>query len=203
MAKKQFIKNHCNEISESEWYCAKAMITLNQTIGRIIRHKNDYGMVFLMDARMSSQGQMNRLSKWLSPYICISENSQEIIFSIKNFFHNVENFKIIEEEEEQKSKKKSKKKKINHKYFPQIIPFKVKFVEIKQAISEPQSVNYELIYTYFSKLDDTIFSNKILEKDTLEMPLSSQDNDKEFEFSIKDKNSCCNCQYFHFSGNYS
>ena len=44
-----------------------AMRAVNQALGRVIRHRNDYGAVLLADARFG--GMRNMLSTWLKPHI--------------------------------------------------------------------------------------------------------------------------------------
>eukprot|EP00889_Picochlorum_renovo_P005649 jgi/Picre1/32679/NNA_008025.t1 len=43
----------------------QAMRAVNQAIGRVIRHKNDYGAIILCDERFGSQRITSQLSKWL------------------------------------------------------------------------------------------------------------------------------------------
>lgn len=38
-------------ISGSAWYATEAMRAVNQAVGRVIRHRNDYGAIILADER--------------------------------------------------------------------------------------------------------------------------------------------------------
>lgn len=48
-------------------YIQNAMRAVNQALGRIIRHRNDYGAVLLADARFS--GLHHMLSTWIRPHL--------------------------------------------------------------------------------------------------------------------------------------
>ena len=56
----------CDEaITGDVWYVQQAMRAVNQAIGLVIRHKDDYGAVILCDERFGSQRLSSQLSKWL------------------------------------------------------------------------------------------------------------------------------------------
>ena len=40
------------------------MIAVNQGIGRVVRHKDDYGMIFLVDREYRDSKFKNLISKW-------------------------------------------------------------------------------------------------------------------------------------------
>ena len=44
------IHRHINDFDT--WYKDGAMKAVNQSIGRVVRHKNDYGLIFLMGRRL-------------------------------------------------------------------------------------------------------------------------------------------------------
>jgi regulator of telomere elongation helicase 1 len=45
-----------------------------QAVGRVIRHRNDYGAIFLCDERFRTESQRALLSKWLRPYVQVFEH---------------------------------------------------------------------------------------------------------------------------------
>lgn len=65
------------------YYDIQMKRSLNQAIGRVIRHKDDYGVVVLLDERFKSH--RNSLSKWLQPFF-ISKNYRDTRSELMNFF---------------------------------------------------------------------------------------------------------------------
>lgn len=51
--------------SGDEWYMKEGMRAVNQAIGRVIRHQQDYGAILLLDIRYSRYTHQKQLSKWL------------------------------------------------------------------------------------------------------------------------------------------
>ena len=49
------------------WYNQTASRAVNQAIGRVIRHKKDWGAIFLLDDRFQHEKQVNQLSSWVRP----------------------------------------------------------------------------------------------------------------------------------------
>lgn len=56
-------------LSGEEWYQQQAMRAINQAVGRVIRHIDDYGVILLCEARFSSRKWVDGLSGWLRPYV--------------------------------------------------------------------------------------------------------------------------------------
>lgn len=52
-----------------EWYKLQAYRSVNQAIGRVIRHMNDYGAILFCDERYTQKNAQDQLSKWLRPSI--------------------------------------------------------------------------------------------------------------------------------------
>ncbi|KAJ5078619.1 regulator of telomere elongation helicase 1 [Anaeramoeba ignava] len=64
--------NHGALLSGDEWFCQQASRAVNQAVGRIFRHKNDYGAIILCDERFCEMNNQRQLSKWFQ-----IENIQE------------------------------------------------------------------------------------------------------------------------------
>jgi hypothetical protein len=52
-------------LSGAEWYNQQAHRAVNQAIGRVIRHRHDYGAVLLLDHRFAEVRNKDGLSQWL------------------------------------------------------------------------------------------------------------------------------------------
>lgn len=63
------------ELNGERWYKLQASRTVNQAIGRVIRHIRDFGAVFLCDMRYSSQSTIG-ISKWM--------RDRKRVFDVKN-----------------------------------------------------------------------------------------------------------------------
>ena len=48
-----------------DWYNQQATRSVNQAIGRVIRHIQDYGTIVLCDCRYTYQSNRSQISKWL------------------------------------------------------------------------------------------------------------------------------------------
>lgn len=56
-------------ISGQTWYDQSAMRAVNQALGRVIRHKNDWGVIFFLDSRFQQPNRISQLSKWVRPTV--------------------------------------------------------------------------------------------------------------------------------------
>lgn len=74
----------------NEWYNLEATRAVNQAIGRIIRHKYDYGAILLLDSRFNNQTIKSQLSLWLRNQIKPVNNFGEVIRDLRNFYKNAE-----------------------------------------------------------------------------------------------------------------
>jgi len=52
-------------LNGNKWYDLQAFRSLNQALGRCIRHKRDYGAIILLDERFNSSENINKLSEWM------------------------------------------------------------------------------------------------------------------------------------------
>lgn len=88
-------------MSGDEWYFLEATRAVNQAIGRVIRHKDDYGAILLCDYRFNQTRQKNQLSSWIQGHLKGSQPSGfgPLIGELSRFFRNAErtvcNVKIL------------------------------------------------------------------------------------------------------------
>jgi len=57
------------KLTGAQWYHQQASRAVNQAIGRVIRHRNDYGAIILCDQRFAQPSVQNQLSLWLRPRV--------------------------------------------------------------------------------------------------------------------------------------
>jgi regulator of telomere elongation helicase 1 len=63
------------------WYQREALQAVNQALGRVVRHQEDYGILVLADSRYDQGYYNHSLSKWVRD--SLSNNAQA--FSYPNF----------------------------------------------------------------------------------------------------------------------
>lgn len=96
LKKKYLSDNRTREnemLSGDDWYFLEASRAVNQAIGRVIRHKNDYGAILLCDARFNNQRQKNQLSSWLQGHLKNQTGNQtfgSVIGEVSRFFRTAE-----------------------------------------------------------------------------------------------------------------
>ncbi|XP_015515534.2 regulator of telomere elongation helicase 1 homolog isoform X1 [Neodiprion lecontei] len=77
-------------LTGQQWYQLEASRAVNQAIGRVIRHKNDYGAIILCDCRFENPGFRKQLSAWLQPHIKKFTNFGMITKDLREFFRAAE-----------------------------------------------------------------------------------------------------------------
>ena len=83
------------KLTGSEWYTQNAIKCVNQALGRVIRHSNDYGSMVLIDRRYQNLIKQNYISQWMRKKCKIynNENINKSFFEdMKNFFINTEKY---------------------------------------------------------------------------------------------------------------
>ncbi|XP_064420674.1 regulator of telomere elongation helicase 1 isoform X2 [Latimeria chalumnae] len=73
-------------LSGKEWYRQQASRAVNQAIGRVIRHKQDYGAIFLCDHRFMNADIKSQLPAWIQPHVKVYDNFGHIIRDVSQFF---------------------------------------------------------------------------------------------------------------------
>lgn len=78
----------------SDWYSVHAYRSVNQALGRVVRHKDDYGCMFLLDQRYSTEANKKQLSGWLAEHLISIELSgssverEKIFTEVQTFYSN-------------------------------------------------------------------------------------------------------------------
>jgi len=73
------------------WYNREAIRAVNQTLGRVIRHKHDFGGVVLCDSRYARNDQLSPLaatglSKWIRPQMSVLRSFEDALVGCSRFF---------------------------------------------------------------------------------------------------------------------
>ena len=79
-------------LSGDDWYFLEATRAVNQAIGRVIRHRYDYGTILLCDFRFNQPRQKSQLSSWIQTHLNTAQHSTfgPIIGDVSRFFRNAE-----------------------------------------------------------------------------------------------------------------
>ncbi|CAI9597238.1 unnamed protein product [Staurois parvus] len=73
-------------LSGQDWYRQQASRAVNQAIGRVIRHRQDFGAIFLCDHRFTHSDSRSQLPSWVRPYLRVYDNFGHIIRDVSQFF---------------------------------------------------------------------------------------------------------------------
>ncbi|KAM5135033.1 regulator of telomere elongation helicase 1 [Mantella aurantiaca] len=73
-------------LSGQDWYRQQASRAVNQAIGRVIRHRQDYGAIFLCDHRFTYNDARSQLPSWVRPYLRVYDNFGHIVRDVSQFF---------------------------------------------------------------------------------------------------------------------
>lgn len=77
-------------LSGQEWYRQQASRAVNQAIGRVIRHREDYGAIFLCDHRFKGTEARNQLPSWVRPYVKIYDGFGTMVRDVAHFFRTAQ-----------------------------------------------------------------------------------------------------------------
>lgn len=72
------------------WYQLEASRAVNQAIGRVIRHKDDFGAIILCDSRFAASNFKVQLSAWVRPHINTYNVFGPAMRDIIQFFKNAQ-----------------------------------------------------------------------------------------------------------------
>jgi DNA repair helicase Rad3 len=75
-----------------QWYQIKATRAINQAIGRVIRHRYDFGAIFLFDERYNWGNTFGSLSTWVKPGIKKISDFYNIMPDLKTFYQDASKY---------------------------------------------------------------------------------------------------------------
>uniref|UniRef100_UPI0037E8D6A8 regulator of telomere elongation helicase 1 n=1 Tax=Semicossyphus pulcher TaxID=241346 RepID=UPI0037E8D6A8 len=84
-------------LSGQEWYRQQAFRAVNQAIGRVIRHKEDYGAIFLCDQRFKGSSARGQLPSWVRPYVRLYDNFGNVVRDVSQFFRVAQKLRPVVE----------------------------------------------------------------------------------------------------------
>ncbi|XP_068180728.1 regulator of telomere elongation helicase 1 isoform X2 [Antennarius striatus] len=84
-------------LSGQQWYRQQAFRAVNQAIGRVIRHKEDYGAIFLCDERFKGLNAREQLPSWIRPYVRLHDSFGNLVREVSQFFRVAQKLRPVEE----------------------------------------------------------------------------------------------------------
>ncbi|GFU30407.1 regulator of telomere elongation helicase 1 homolog [Nephila pilipes] len=89
--------NYLNNIAKekkglygNDWYVLQASRAVNQAIGRVIRHKDDFGAILLCDNRFKDKRIQSQLSKWIQGRINVFDSFGPALKNLSSFFKSLD-----------------------------------------------------------------------------------------------------------------
>ncbi|KAK8963242.1 hypothetical protein KSP40_PGU003156 [Platanthera guangdongensis] len=80
------MKDSKDVLTGENWYVQQAARAVNQAIGRVIRHRHDYGAIILCDERFAQQNYQCQISFWLRSYVKCYPKFGDAVYKITKFF---------------------------------------------------------------------------------------------------------------------
>lgn len=77
-------------LSGRQWYRQQASRAVNQAVGRVIRHKLDFGAILLCDMRFTYPDAIRQLPAWLRPYVKVYNEFGLVQRDLIQFFRNAD-----------------------------------------------------------------------------------------------------------------
>ncbi len=118
-------------LSGAEWYSQQAHRAVNQAIGRVIRHRFDYGSILFLDSRYSEAKNQNGTSKWIRPCFEPDKGIGPVIGSLVRFYRSA---KMIVDERKRAIKDAAPKPAISLRYEEE--PSQVNSIKSEDALGD-------------------------------------------------------------------
>ncbi|KAG8513271.1 Regulator of telomere elongation helicase 1 [Galemys pyrenaicus] len=77
-------------LSGQDWYRQQASRAVNQAIGRVIRHRHDYGAIFLCDHRFAHPDAQAQLPSWVRPHVQVYSSFGHVVRDVARFFRTAQ-----------------------------------------------------------------------------------------------------------------
>lgn len=68
---------------------------MNQAIGRVIRHVQDYGSIILIDERYDWTSNRSQISRWLRDRIKTYARTEQLVDNLKTFFDEMKSRSFV------------------------------------------------------------------------------------------------------------
>ncbi|KAF2323328.1 hypothetical protein GH714_034640 [Hevea brasiliensis] len=75
-------------LSGEDWYTQQASRAVNQAVGRVIRHRHDYGAIIFCDERFVNSNSQSQISLWIQPHIKCHFKFGDVVFTLSRFFRD-------------------------------------------------------------------------------------------------------------------
>ncbi|XP_038718615.1 regulator of telomere elongation helicase 1 homolog isoform X1 [Tripterygium wilfordii] len=82
----QSLRERCKILTGEEWYNQQASRAVNQAVGRVIRHRYDYGAIIFCDERFAFPNRQSQISRWIQPHIMCYSKFGDVVFTLTQFF---------------------------------------------------------------------------------------------------------------------
>ena len=84
----RLLRNRKHLQTGTQWYEMQAFRAVNQAMGRVVRHRYDFGAIILMDIRFRNKHVVQQLPQWVRPAVSTSPTSHKFILEQLNIFYN-------------------------------------------------------------------------------------------------------------------
>ncbi|XP_047306284.1 regulator of telomere elongation helicase 1 homolog [Impatiens glandulifera] len=78
----------CKGLTGEEWYNQQAARAVNQAVGRVIRHRHDYGAIIFCDERFAHPSRQSQISLWIQPNVKCHAKFGDVVFTLTRFFRD-------------------------------------------------------------------------------------------------------------------
>lgn len=77
-------------LSGRQWYRQQASRAVNQAVGRVIRHKQDFGAILLCDVRFTYPDAVQQLPSWMKQYVKVYKDFGSVQRDLIHFFRTAD-----------------------------------------------------------------------------------------------------------------